>query len=203
MKNNNVFHILKKIEQKFPLFYQKNAIIHKELNPPDYAISKECLEEVKNFKLSNDKYWPYYQSSHNLSPPKNHKDYLLIAPYVYELGSYLGAYTVPLVTFYNNHGYVGWHNNADVPGRNLLFTWSEKGDGIFRMYKEKEDKFVDYSDQSGWAVKTTVFYSDVGAEKYGYSWHSMYTKCKRFSLAYRILDNAMTKDTLYELGLEY
>ncbi len=189
--------ILNKIEVNFPHFVGKSRYIHERLYNQQ-AVSSNLLEHAKQYKVIEHSCWPYFQYSHNLSPPYNHGDYLIISPYVYELASYLGAVSIALNTWYDEGGYVSWHHNADVPGRNMLFCWSETGDGVFKLHNELEDKTTELNDVPGWSVKSTVFHSHASIEKYPYCWHAMATNCKRYSLAFRILDNEMSKTTLEE-----
>ena len=93
-----------------------------------------------------------------------------------------------LITCYPPGGYIGWHHNGNVPGRNILFSWSETGDGIFRLYNDKLKNFEEYPDSPGWNVKSMRFYSHIESEETGYSWHSMSTNCLRFSIGFLLTD---------------
>lgn len=198
--SNNVQKILNKIENKFHLFKGYQRYIHIPLHD-DFAVSNELLYHSLEYKINEHKWWPYYQFSHNLAPPNNYKHYIEICPYIYQLAFYLNAWGIALTTWYNEGGYVSWHNNADVPGRNLLFCWSEDGNGVFRTYNEKTDTFTDFNDKPGWSVRSTVFYSENDSIEKSHSWHAMHTNCCRFSLAFRILESPTTNDVLSELDL--
>ena len=58
---------------------------------------------------------------------KQRKRNTKVADLATALGKRIGARKQALSAIYPPGGYVGWHTNADVPGRNLLFTWSQKG----------------------------------------------------------------------------
>ena len=44
-----------------------------------------------------------------------------------------------LCVMYPPGGFIGWHNNANASAYNLIFTWSETGDGYFK-YIDGETK---------------------------------------------------------------
>ena len=55
--------------------------------------------------------------------------------------------------YYPPDGYMSWHDNFNAPGWNILFTWSEKGDGFFRWYDIKTGKIETMFDRPGWSAK--------------------------------------------------
>lgn len=62
-----------------------------------------------------------------------------------------------LATIYPKDGYMAWHNNHDAPGYNVLFSWTENGQGFFR-YKDPETKeIVTMDDKPGWTCKVGYF----------------------------------------------
>ena len=193
--------LLDRIETEFDHFTGKMRASNGGL-PKYQAISKDNLDYSRNVTEVKRVCTPYWQNMHCLQPKNtiDINDSLSISPYVYQLAVYLGADIIPLMSWYDEGGYVCWHHNADVPGRNILFNWSEKGEGVFKKYNEKSDIITEYEDIKGWQVKHNLFYGHHDASKYGYSWHSMYTDCNRFSLAFRINDTNWTNDLLEEFG---
>jgi hypothetical protein len=67
-----------------------------------------------------------------------------------------------LATVYPPGGFISWHNNANAPGHNMIFTWSEKGDGWFKYWDPKKEEIVTMQDEPGWNAKIGYFgsYSD-------------------------------------------
>jgi len=55
--------------------------------------------------------------------------------------------------YYPPGGYMSWHDNHNAPGWNILFTWSEKGDGFFRWYDLETGKIETMLDRPGWSAK--------------------------------------------------
>ena len=200
---SKVLELLNKIETEFDHFSGKMRESHGGL-PKRQAISKDNLDYSRNVVDLKRVCTPWWQNMHSLQVKDtiDINDHLSIIPYVYQLAIYLGADIIPLLSWYDEGGYVCWHHNADVPGRNILFTWSEKGNGVFKTYNERADIITEYEDQKGWVVKNNLFYGHHDAAKHGYSWHSMYTEGKRFSLAFRINDTEWTNELLEEFEFQ-
>lgn len=85
----------------------------------------------------------------------------------------------PVLGYYPPNGFVGWHTNYALPGWIVLFTWSEKGEGYFRCYKDGQLRTL--YDQPGWNARVGVFFPEQEHEL----WHCARTECRRFSFSYR------------------
>ena len=57
-----------------------------------------------------------------------------------ELGSLLGIRFCALKMWYPKDGYIAWHNNWNVPGYNVLFTYTETGNGYWRHINPEGSK---------------------------------------------------------------
>ena len=112
------------------------------------------------------------------------------------LGKRIGARKQALSAIYPPGGYVGWHTNADVPGRNLLFTWSQKGEGVLRYKNHTKGFSFDIPDHKGWNVKSFDWFSHGQSEKEGYTWHAAGSNCLRATLAFVIHNNPMSNEML-------
>ncbi len=97
--------------------------------------------------------------------------------------SLLGAHTSALALFYPPTGFVGWHTNWNCSSYQILFTWSETGEGYFRYKDPKTDEVVTLKDKAGWNVRYHYFGS--ANEPEHALWHTAYTECDRFSFAYK------------------
>ena len=108
----------------------------------------------------------------------------------------LGAHTSALALYYPPEGFVGWHTNEDAASYQILFTWSETGDGYFR-YRDPETKtLVTLQDRPGWNVRYHYF-GNTNEDKL---WHCAYTKCSRFSFAYKFIGEE--SKPLFEMALD-
>lgn len=161
-------------------------------NKRQYSIEKEeavSKEYLKNMQERCLKSFP-----HN-GPPDHHlgSDLILGAERVHfdaikrlvdGLGTHMSANRNALISFYPPGGFIAWHHNADVPGRNILFTWSETGEGSFNYYNDVTGTDVNIPDVPGWSAKSLYYFGHKNAKKTGYSWHSAETTCNRFTIAF-------------------
>lgn len=191
--------ILKKIEKIIPniasseVHIKPKGISEQEISN-DYAISNDFLFKLINSSGKWHSGMPGWLKSKDWNEgilKKDEGNYIITCFGLFkELGKKLMCRRTALSTLYQPGGYIGWHHNANVPGRNILFSWSENGDGIFRLYNDKLKNFEEYPDSPGWNVKSLKFYSHIEAEKTGFSWHSMSTNCLRFSVAFLLTDDS-------------
>ena len=93
----------------------------------------------------------------------------------------LGVQHSALSTLYPPQGFIGWHNNANASAYNLIFTWSEKGDGWFKYVDPKTQEVVTVQDEKGWNLKAGHF-GTYGSGDVVY--HAASTNCYRMTLSY-------------------
>jgi hypothetical protein len=105
----------------------------------------------------------------------------------YDFASHLGAHTSALLSYYPPGGFVGWHTNYDANAYQVLFTWSETGEGFFEYYDKKTDEIVKIQDVPGWQCRH--YYFGAGHEEDLHCWHAAYAGCQRITLAYKFVNN--------------
>jgi hypothetical protein len=105
----------------------------------------------------------------------------------YDFASELGAHTSALLSYYPPGGFVGWHTNFDANAYQVLFTWSETGDGFFEYYDKKNDEIIKIPDVPGWQCRH--YYFGAGHEEDLHCWHAAYAECQRITLAYKFVNN--------------
>ena len=93
----------------------------------------------------------------------------------------LGLDCSALSTLYPPEGYIEWHNNANAAAHNLIFTWSETGEGNFTYYDMETQQNVVMKDPKGWSLKAGYFGS-YESDKLVY--HCASTDCWRMTLSY-------------------
>lgn len=93
----------------------------------------------------------------------------------------LGMMDIASFSYYPPDGFVGWHTNANNVSHQLLFTWSENGDGYFRYYDDKNQQIITHPDKKGWQCKSHFFGS-----KDNSLWHCCYTKGPRLTFAVKL-----------------
>jgi hypothetical protein len=94
----------------------------------------------------------------------------------------LSAKRNTLITVYPPGGWISWHNNANASGYNVIFSWSETGDGWFDYWDIEKKERVRIPDKAGWQCKMTYFGSYDEPERLCY--HAASTNCLRMSVAY-------------------
>lgn len=99
-----------------------------------------------------------------------------------EIMGWLGVRHNALTAFYPPGGYISWHNNANAPAYNLLFTWSETGDGQFNYVDPVTKKTVEMKDKPGWQCKAAYFGHYNEPERLFY--HSAKTDCWRVTVSF-------------------
>ena len=88
-----------------------------------------------------------------------------------------------LCVMYPPGGYISWHNNANASAYNLVFTWSETGDGYFKYIDGETKEEIVMQDVSGWQCKASYFGAyDEPAHKLVY--HTASTDCWRITVSY-------------------
>jgi hypothetical protein len=88
-----------------------------------------------------------------------------------------------LCVMYPPGGYISWHNNANASAYNLVFTWSESGNGYFKYIDGETKKEVVMQDVPGWQCKASYFGAyDEPAHKLVY--HTASTDCWRITVSY-------------------
>ena len=96
----------------------------------------------------------------------------------------LGIRDNALSQLYPPGGYIAWHNNANAPGYNLIFTWSENGDGWFKYIDNGKE--VTMYDKPGWTLKAGYFGNyDDGKVCY----HAASTNCWRMTHSFVVAND--------------
>lgn len=114
------------------------------------------------------------------------------------LGTELGVKGHALAQIYPPGGFIGWHNNADASGYNLIFTYSLEGKGWFRYIDPHTNEQVTIQDQPGWNLKAGYFGS---YDEDHLVYHCAATQCWRMTISYIMGFNVdYWRDTLDHIG---
>jgi len=93
--------------------------------------------------------------------------------------------TNALFTVYPPGGYISWHNNANAPAYNFIFTWSENGDGWFKYWDMQKKEIVTMQDVPGWQCKAGYFGAYSHGEEHLF-YHAASTNCTRMTVAFTL-----------------
>ena len=117
----------------------------------------------------------------NSSNPEYRKSYITLDE---RLKTELGVHNSALSQLYPTGGYIGWHTNENSPSYNLIFTWSETGDGYFEWVDPITKDHIRMKDKKGWTCKAGYFGSSEETDRIIY--HCASTDSKRITLSYTL-----------------
>ena len=118
----------------------------------------------------------------------------------------LGARFCALKMFYPPEGYINWHTNWNVPGYNIIFTYSPTGNGYWRhvdptgstTHKPDLSKIVHLDDVPGWHCKVGYFGKKEETDRL--VWHSAYTREPRLTVSYVVFEKVIWENMVEELA---
>ena len=84
---------------------------------------------------------------------------------------------------YPPKGFISWHNNANASAYNLIFTWSETGDGYFKYIDGYTGDEIVIPDKKGWQCKAGYF-GAYNEEPEKLVYHTASTDCWRITVSY-------------------
>ena len=89
--------------------------------------------------------------------------------------------------YYPEGGYMGWHNNHNASGYNILFSYTKNGNGYFRYKDPITLETITMHDAPGWTAKVG-YYGNL-EEKDKIYWHCARAYETRLTLGFIIPDN--------------
>ena len=121
-----------------------------------------------------------------------------------QIMEWLGVRTCALTAYYPPGGFISWHNNANAPAYNLIFTWSEDGSGQFEYLDPITKEVVVMSDKKGWQCKAAYFGHYGEPERLMY--HAAKSDCWRVTVSFTFstdsIAEALREDVLEEISSE-
>lgn len=112
----------------------------------------------------------------------------------------IGVEFSALKMYYPENGYIGWHNNSNCPGQNLIMTYTPPDSeyGYFQYQNPISKEIVKMYDSVGWTAKVGYFGSDREPEKI--IWHT--ARCynaPRLTISYVIRDQWMWEEMIEDI----
>lgn len=191
LKNPRVLDILEKFRylyrEKYDVTKTNSNQISNMIDDMEEYTSEEYLRKVIASGESHLGFparaylWPIKPEHYKGDDPQYRVDFEKVNS---ELMTELGLFKSALTAFYPPKGFIDWHNNANASSFNIVFTWSETGDGWFKWYDIENDKIVTMKDKKGWSAKCGYFasYGEENPLKY----HCAYTNCFRMTLGFML-----------------
>ncbi len=156
---------------------------------------KNALPEPERFGYPRDCYG--VDLNHESKLPAGYTDVLTRLDT--DLIEFLGARNNALKMYYPPKGFIGWHNNGNAWGYNIIMTYNKTGDGCFYSYDLDNKIIIEHPDSKGWTVK--VGYFGPFSEPNKVYWHSARTESDRFTLSYVIFDKNIWENMIEEIEL--
>jgi len=117
-----------------------------------------------------------------------------------ELSAFLGARNQAVNVYYPEKGFMGWHNNWNAHGYNILLSYSKDGNGFFRYRDPKTHEIVTMNDKLGWSCK--VGYYGRGREPDKVYYHCAASNSPRLTLGFIIPDIEMWRSMIEDISGE-
>lgn len=121
-----------------------------------------------------------------------------------QIMEWLGVRNCALTAYYPPGGFISWHNNANAAAYNLIFTWSEDGNGQFDYLDPVTKEVVTMPDKKGWQCKAAYFGHYGEPERLMY--HSAKTDCWRCTVSFTFdtqdLSEVLRHDLIEEISSE-
>lgn len=154
------------------------------------SCSEEYLKKAMSYKIE-DYGFPQSCLGFSMVEFNNHNLKLSeqVKKYTTRIESFLGTYSNALIMAYPDNGYIGWHHNGNAPGYNILFTYSQDGDGSFNYYNYETKDVVKMPDPVGWSAKVGYYPSLRNKnEREKIFWHCAKTSKARITVAFVVPD---------------
>jgi len=123
----------------------------------EHSCSVEYLKEIVE-KDGRHEGYPEVSYSYDLKkgglPGEFQEKYQTLST---ELCTWLGARNEAVHVYYPKNGYMGWHNNWNAHGYNILLSYTQNGSGFFNYRDPVTHKVVEMLDTPGWSCKVGYF----------------------------------------------
>lgn len=113
------------------------------------------------------------------------------------LMEFFGARNNALQMYYPAGGYIGWHNNCNASGYNIVLSCNPEGDGEFEHWDHINNKLNVFKDEKNWNVKAGYFGSAKEYDKI--YWHCARTRTPRITFSYVVYDENIWKDMVADI----
>ena len=117
-----------------------------------------------------------------------------------ELMNFFGARNNALQMYYPADGYIGWHNNGNAKGYNIVLSCNPGADGEFEHWDHINNKLNVFKDQAGWNCKVGYFGGFDEPDKL--FWHCARTRTPRLTLSYVIFDKNIWEDMVADINYD-
>ncbi len=172
-------------------FFNQNRSLIKikgDRDEEEYYTSNEYLESI-----NREKHVGFPEVSHGIDlsdtevTPLSFRDD--INKTTADLNTFFGTKFNAVKMYYPAGGYMGWHNNHNVPGYNILLSYTQNGDGWFRYQDPLSKEIVTLYDTPGWTAKVGYYGSKEEDDKV--YWHCARAYEERLTFGFVVPDEDM------------
>jgi len=168
----------------------------------DEATNHEYL--LKALKTPENYGYPHYSWGLELAHDDRFYDSPEVKSRAYKtndkLMNFFGARNNALQMYYPAGGYIGWHNNGNARGYNIVLSCNPQADGEFEHWDHVNNKLNVFHDQAGWNCKVGYFGGFDEPEKV--YWHCARTRSPRLTLSYVIFDKNIWQDMVDDINYD-
>lgn len=172
-----------------------------ELMPDLHPTSKEYLERAFTLPLREFGF-PRRQKGFGMAestcPPQYYEVTQTVRKMSGRIGEFLGTPIQALIMSYPDNGWMGWHHNGNAHGYNILLSYSQDGDGVFKFYDYEKQEISFLQDNPGWNARVGYF-PDQRKEPKRVYWHSVDTAKQRVTLAWVLNHKSMWLSMINEI----
>jgi hypothetical protein len=192
--NPEVHNVLYQFSDWF--FQQDRSLIHLngEFDQDEYYTSQEYFDIV-----NKDTHEGYPEDVHGIDLGRSEdlpiEFYDKLRDLDKSLNAIFGSQFNAVKMYYPKGGFMGWHNNWNCPGYNILLSYTENGNGFFRYQDPVSKEIVTMDDIPGWSVKVGYYGEKSEADKV--YWHCARAYEERLTLGYVIPNEYM-----WEMAIE-
>ena len=180
IKNKNLKKLLNNYSDWFEDVDKSLIKIQGEADTNEYYTSEEYLKTIDKKKHEG-----FPEKSHGIDlvfcDSPNEKIREKIRQVDLDFNSVLGSKHCAVKMYYPAGGYMGWHNNHNASGYNILFSYTKEGNGFFRY---KTNEIVTMSDKPGWTAKVGYYGNNDEPDKL--FWHCARAYEDRLTLGFVI-----------------
>ena len=191
------------IEDGYDMDDPKDLSIHHSQDvidqPPEVVLAMASEEELRTKYLPNWREHIGYPTSTRVIPVEQFRGGDPKWEDLWDWGKNrmvldLGVSSNALFVHYPPNGLTGWHTNWNANAYQVLFTWSETGDGFFTYYDIQQDKVVTIQDKPGWQCRW--YYFGRKDEPQHHCWHACYSgKSRRMTLAFKFSNKGIDHES--------
>jgi hypothetical protein len=186
--------LIQKLDEFIEYFAQKgteNINVKGEPDENEYHTSEEYYQQVHN-----KNHIGYPEESYGVdfiagdAVPKEWRED--IKKFKRELSEIIVSPQCAVQMYYPPGGYMGWHDNHNAPGYNILLSYTKNGKGFFRYKDPQTKETVTLYDEPGWTAKVGYYGYGMDDPEGGEYWHCARAfEDERFTLGFIVPDKGM------------